>query len=177
MSISDVQAVIDSAKSRGTESLERVIRERLRGATDTEVRDATELALEIIESVPLFLARARQEAEERQLTSVVTPLLNHAEGYFVQPVDLIPEMTQGLAGLLDDSYLVLRILQNLDRGPDRFLDWDLGHPFRIPAPSGGRGNRGQAGRALPGRYARYRVRRRPAWGTRSPTSHILDADP
>ena len=131
MSISDVQAVIDSAKSRGTESLERLIRERLREATDTEVRDATELALEIIESVPLFLARAGQEAEERQLTSVVTPLLNHAEGYFVQPVDLIPEMTQGLAGLLDDSYLVLRILQNLDRGPDRFLDWDLGHPLEF----------------------------------------------
>jgi uncharacterized membrane protein YkvA (DUF1232 family) len=129
VSISDVQAVIDSAKSRGTESLERLIRERLREATDTEVRDATDLALEIIESVPLFLARAGQEAEQRQLTSVVTPLMNHAEGYFVQPVDLIPEMTQGLAGLLDDSYLVLRILHNLDRGPDRFLDWDLGHPL------------------------------------------------
>ena len=131
MSISEVQAVIDSAKSRGTESLERLIRERLREATDIEVRDATELALEIIESVPLFLARAGQEAEERQLTSVVKPLLNHAEGYFVQPVDLIPEMTQGLAGLLDDSYLVLRMLQNLDRGPDRFLDWDLGHPLEF----------------------------------------------
>ena len=95
------------------------------------MRDATDLALEIIESVPLFLARAGQEAEQRQLTSVVTPLLNHAEWYFVQPVDLIPEMTQGLAGLLDDSYLVLRILQNLDRGPDRFLDWDLGHPLEF----------------------------------------------
>jgi hypothetical protein len=38
-------------------------------------------------------------------------------------------MTQGLIGLLDDSYLVLRILQNLDRGPDRFLDWKLDEPL------------------------------------------------
>ena len=60
VSISDVQAVIDSAKSRGTKSLERLIRKRLCEATDAEVRDATELALEIIESVPLFLARAGQ---------------------------------------------------------------------------------------------------------------------
>jgi hypothetical protein len=37
-------------------------------------------------------------------------------------------MTQGLAGLLDDTYLVLRILQNLDKGPKPFLDWDLDFP-------------------------------------------------
>jgi hypothetical protein len=95
------------------------------------VRDTTDLVLEIIESVLLFLARPGQEAEQRQLTSVVTPLLNHAEGYFVQLVDLVPEMTQGSAGLLDDSCLVLRILQNLDRGPDYFMDWDLGHPIEL----------------------------------------------
>ena len=37
-------------------------------------------------------------------------------------------MTMGLAGLLDDTYLVLRILQNLDEGPEPFLDWDLEFP-------------------------------------------------
>ena len=40
-------------------------------------------------------------------------------------------MTQGLAGLLDDSYLVIRILQHLDRGPETFLDWDLDYPARF----------------------------------------------
>lgn len=98
MSLTDIQAVIESAKSRGTHSLERYVRRRLPDATEIEVRDATDLAVEIIESVPIFLARADQEAEERHLDS-------------------------------DDSYLVLRILENLDRGPDRFLDWDLGHPL------------------------------------------------
>jgi hypothetical protein len=87
--------------------------------------------MEVIESIPIFLARARQEAGDRGLDSVVTPLLDHAERYYVQPVDLIPEMTQGLVGLLDDSYLVIRMLQNLERGPNRFLDWDLDYPIRF----------------------------------------------
>ena len=129
MRIDDVQAVIQSAKARGDESLERFVRKRLPTATEAEVRDATELAVEIIESVPVFLARAAQHAEERQLQSVVDPLLEYAVRYFLRPVDLIPEMTQGLAGLLDDTYLVLRILENLDQGPEPFLDWDLKHPL------------------------------------------------
>lgn len=131
MAIDDIQAVIDSAKSRGIEPLRRFVRHRLPEATDGEVHDAAALAVEIIESVPIFLARADQEAEERRLDTVISPILQHVERYFLQPVDLIPEMTQGLVGLLDDSYLVLRILENLDRGPDRFLDWDLAHPLHF----------------------------------------------
>lgn len=128
--LTDIQAVIESAKSRGgMEALERYIQKRLPEAEAAEVKEAAEVAVEIIESIPIFLARARQEAAQRALRSVVGPLLDHAEHYFLQPVDLIPEMTQGLAGLLDDSYLVLRILENLDRGPEPFLDWDLKHPI------------------------------------------------
>ncbi|MHB1192259.1 MAG: hypothetical protein ACYC6F_04355 [Longimicrobiales bacterium] len=128
--LTDIQAVIESAKSRGgMEALERYIQRRLPEAEEAEVKEAAEVAVEIIESIPIFLARARQEADQRGLRSVVGPLLDHAEQYFLQPVDLIPEMTQGLAGLLDDSYLLIRILENLDRGPERFLDWDLKHPL------------------------------------------------
>lgn len=131
MSLADIQAVIDSAKRRGADPLVRFARLRLSEATDAEVRDAAALAIEIIESVPLFLARAGQEARERNLDAVVGPLLDHLERYFLEPMDLIPEMTQGLVGLLDDSYLVLRMLHYLDRGPDRFLDWDLDEPLRF----------------------------------------------
>lgn len=131
MRLPDVQAVIDSAKSRGREPLERWIRRRLPEATDAEVRDAADLAIEIVDGVPIFLARGYQEAEARHLESVVAPILDHVERYFLEPRDLIPEMTHGLVGLLDDAYLVLRILENLDRGPDRFLDWDLAHPLRF----------------------------------------------
>ena len=40
-------------------------------------------------------------------------------------------MTQGLTGLLDDSYLVIRILENLEKGPEAFLGWDLDYPVRF----------------------------------------------
>ncbi len=128
MDLGDVQAVIASAKARGMEPLERYIEKRLPDPSQEEVREAAEVALEVIETVPIFLARAAQEADERGLTSYVQPVLDHAVSYFVRPVDLIPEMTHGLAGLLDDTYLVLRVLQNLDSGPEPFLDWDLDHP-------------------------------------------------
>ena len=131
-SLSDIQAVIESAKARGgVEALKRYIRKRLPEAEDEEVSEAADVAVEIIDSIPIFLARARQEAEERGLTSVVTPLLDHAERYFLQPMDLIPEMTQGLAGLLDDSYLVIRMLEHLEKGPEPFLDWDLVYPAQF----------------------------------------------
>lgn len=130
--VTDVQAVIDSARARGgMEALEKFIRRRLPEAEDSEVHEAAEVAVEIIDSIPVFLARAHQEADERKLQSVVGPLLNHAEQYFLQPMDLIPEMTQGLAGLLDDSYLFIRVLQHLDEGPERFLDWDLEYPAQF----------------------------------------------
>ena len=125
----ELQAVIESAKSRGTGSLDRMIRKRLPGASENELVEARDLAIEIIESVPVFLARAEQEARDRNLVMVVQPILDHAARYFLRPVDLIPEMTHGLAGLVDDAYLVLRILDNLDRGPEPFLDWDLEHPL------------------------------------------------
>jgi hypothetical protein len=131
-SVPDVLAIIESAKVRGgLDYLERFIAKALPDVDDAEVQEAAQVALEVIESVPIFLARARQEADARGLTSVVYPVLRHAEQYYVQPMDLIPEMTRGLPGLLDDSYLVLRIIQNLDKGPQEFLDWDLEDPCRF----------------------------------------------
>ena len=128
----DLLAVIASAKARGgVEHLERWLHKQLPDSTEEEVSEAADVCVEIIDSIPVFLARAHQEAEERGLVSVVVPLLNHAENYFLQPMDLIPEMTQGLAGLLDDAYLVIRILENLERGPEPFLDWDLDYPARF----------------------------------------------
>jgi uncharacterized membrane protein YkvA (DUF1232 family) len=131
-SIPDILAVIDSAKARGgTDALERFVAKSIPEAEEMEVEEAAQVALEIIESVPVLLARARQAGTERGLSSVVTPLLNHAERYYLQPMDVIPEMTQGLPGLLDDSYLVIRIIENLDKGPQDYLDWDLEYPTRF----------------------------------------------
>ena len=128
----DILAIIESAKARGgIEALRKFIAKALPESEESEVAEAADVALEIIESIPIFLARARQEAQARNLGSVVNPLLDHAENYYLQPVDLLPEMTLGLAGLLDDSYLIIRILENLEKGPEAFLDWDLDYPARF----------------------------------------------
>ena len=130
--LADITAIIDSAKARdGQGALERHVRKSLPDATEKEVLEAVDVATEIIDSIPVFLARARQEARTRGLEAVAGPLLDQAELYFLRPLDLIPEMTQGLVGLLDDSYLVVRTLQGLDRGPQPFLDWDLDYPARF----------------------------------------------
>ena len=130
--LADIVAIIESAKARGGRvGLERHITKALPEDTVAEVTEAADVATEIIDSIPVFLARARQEAHSRGLESVAGPLLDQAERYFLRPVDLIPEMTQGLAGLLDDSYLVIRTLQNLDKGPQPFLDWDLDYPAQF----------------------------------------------
>ena len=130
--IPDILAIIESAKARdGREMLHNHVAKMLPEADELERDEVVELALEVIESVPVFLASARQEAEDRGLSSAVNPLLDCAEHYYLQPIDLIPEMTQGLAGLLDDSYLVIRILENLEKGPEAFLDWDLDYPARF----------------------------------------------
>ncbi|MEX0836757.1 MAG: DUF1232 domain-containing protein [Gemmatimonadota bacterium] len=125
----DVAAVIESAKARGdVDTLRDYIAKTLSGAEDGDpqkVADVASVALEIIETIPILLASAHREAEDRGLAKVVLPLLERAERYFLVPIDLIPEMTHGLPGLLDDAYLVLRTLENLESGPEPFLDWDL----------------------------------------------------
>lgn len=131
MEIADVQAVIESARARGSEPLRRYIRRQMPDASQEQVEEAAELAVEIIESVPVILAGAFREAEERHMVPLVAPLLERAVIYFTRPVDLIPEMTHGLAGLLDDTYLVLRILERLERGPDGFVQWDLEYPLHF----------------------------------------------
>ncbi|MEX2466152.1 MAG: DUF1232 domain-containing protein [Gemmatimonadota bacterium] len=134
--LEDIVAVIQSAKARavgveGLDGLEAFIARALPDASEAEVEDAARLALEIIESIPVFLARARQEAGERGLDQVVLPLLERAERYFLKPIDLIPEMTHGLPGLLDDAYLVIRTLQSLDGGSEPFLDWNIEAPVQF----------------------------------------------
>ena len=131
MNLEEVQAVIESAKTRGSDQLSTYVRARLPEASDAEVEDAAAVLLDIIESVPLILAAAARGAEDRNLAHVVQPVLDRAVRYFLHPVDLMPEMTLGLPGLLDDTYLVLRILQALEEGPEPLVDWDLDHPTSL----------------------------------------------
>lgn len=125
--------MLASARDRdGMAGLRSYVAEALGGeATEEEAHEAADVAWEIIESVPLFIVHARSEADSRGIAGMVDPILSTAEAYYLHPVDLIPEMTQGLAGLLDDSYLVIRLLQHLCRPPEPLFDWDLDYPLRF----------------------------------------------
>ena len=129
--LEDIQAVIASAKERDEGKLEEFVRRVSPSSSDEEVAEAAAVALEVVEMVPVVLACAAQAAEERQLEVVVLPVLEHAARYFVNPVDLIPEMTQGLAGLLDDTYLAFRILENFNYGSPPLMDVDFMEPLRF----------------------------------------------
>ena len=83
VNLADVRAVIDSAKVRDEGRLEDFIRATSPNSTDREVADAASVAIEVVETVPLLLARAAQAAEERGLGVVVNPLLDHAARYFI----------------------------------------------------------------------------------------------
>ena len=131
MNLEEIQAVIDSAKARGIDQLATYVRGRMPDASDQDIQDTAEVLLEIIESVPLVLAAAAQGAKERKLGHLVQPVLDRAARYFLHPVDLMPEMTLGLPGLLDDAYLVFRILQVLEEGPEPLVEWDLDHPISL----------------------------------------------
>ena len=131
MNLDEIQAVIDSAKARGTDLLTAYVQGRLPDASERDVADTAEVLLEIIESVPLVLAAAAKGAADRNLGHVVQPVLDRAARYFIHPMDLMPEMTLGLPGLLDDTYLVFRILQVLEEGPEPLVEWDLDHPTSL----------------------------------------------
>lgn len=55
----DILAIIESAKARGgIEGLRKFIAKMLPESEESEVAEAADVALEIIESIPIFLARA-----------------------------------------------------------------------------------------------------------------------
>lgn len=131
MNLEDIQAVIDSAKVRDSGQLEDFIRRMSPTSTETEIAEAAAVAVEVVEMVPVVLACAAQAAEQRGLRVVVMPVLDHAARYFINPLDLIPEMTHGMAGLLDDTYLAFRILENFNYGSPPLMDVDFSEPLRF----------------------------------------------
>ena len=131
MNLGDVQAVIESAKARDDGRLEDFIRKIAPRFSQEEVTDAASIATEIVETVPVLLARAAQAADQRGLGFLVMPLLEQTAEYFIDPIDLIPEMTQGMVGLLDDTYLALRVLENLNCGAHPLFDAKFEEPLRF----------------------------------------------
>ncbi len=129
--LEDVHAVIESAKARDDGRLAAAVQARVPGADQETVRQMSASALATIESIPALLVLADDEAQRLGVTRVVRPLLGYAVRYFVEPMDVVPEMTKGVAGLLDDAYLSLKILEHINQGPTPLFTWEFDSPLRF----------------------------------------------
>lgn len=104
-----LQRTIGQAKLGNTERLEDFIARA--GSLDArEVPAAVARAMGIIEGIPDLLDAVSEAALSRGIGLMVQPLLDHAAAYFVDPTDHAPEAAYGVAGLLDDAYLALSLV-------------------------------------------------------------------
>ncbi len=121
--VTGIEAVIDSAARRDEGRLKTYLRDRLpKQPTDEELEEACTTAMECIQLVPTVLKSVSLAGKEKGLSTSVEPLLQYVVTYFVAPIDLIPEMTQGLAGLLDDTYLALKLVHSLNQTEEPLED-------------------------------------------------------
>ncbi len=127
----DIRAVIDSAKAREHGQLEALVRKQFPEGTEEQIREGVESVTAIVDSVPALIALADQEAERRGIARMVRPVLGRAVRYFVAPIDVVPEMTQGLTGLIDDAYLAIRILEHVNSGPKPLIGWEFDEPLQL----------------------------------------------
>ena len=79
-----------------------------------DIVGVVKLIQEYVEHAPAFLEAAATAAEQAGITGQVMPLLEVAEQYFLSPLDIIPDH-MGLAGLMDDAYLVHMLIQGISQ--------------------------------------------------------------
>ncbi|WP_439578070.1 DUF1232 domain-containing protein [Elioraea sp.] len=118
------------ARAPGRVLLANAVRNRMgTGATAAEVDDALAFCREILDAVPTLLDRVRAAAQQQGLSALVEPMLEHAEAYFVNPVDVLPEAVFGELGLLDDAYLALNAIRMVQVEPNPLIRIDLAPPL------------------------------------------------
>ena len=82
-----------------------------------------------LEQVPEFIDALAETAADARVASVVTPILEAVQEYFLDPDDVVPD-SHGILGLLDDMYIALSLLQAVSEQYREFtghtlLDVDL----------------------------------------------------
>ena len=82
-----------------------------------------------LEQVPEFIDALSETAADARVASVVTPILEAVQEYFLDPDDVVPD-SHGILGLLDDMYIALSLLQAVSEQYREFtghalLDVDL----------------------------------------------------
>ena len=124
-----IRRIIAEQDGRGAVSIEQFIRVRARNNTEAEIRDSIDYCREIINAVPVIIDQVRKTAEERGFSNWVEPLVAHAEDYFLEAEDYLPEKQLGAFGLLDDAYVALKVLSFLHAGPDPVLKVEVDGPL------------------------------------------------
>ena len=76
------------------------------------VNDCYGFILKYINHVPDLLDHINSAAKEKGVSNEILPILNNAEKYFFDPIDIIPDHW-GLLGLMDDAYLTHCLIQIL----------------------------------------------------------------
>lgn len=118
------------AQGQGAQALATAVRNRLGNrATAAEIAETVAYCREILDAVPILLDRLREAAREQGVAAVIEPMLAHAEAYFVNPVDVLPEAMLGELGLLDDAYLALNAIRRVQVEPDPLIRIDLAAPL------------------------------------------------
>lgn len=82
-----------------------------------------------LENVPELIDALREAAAMAEVSSVVEPVLQAAEGYFLDENDVLPD-SHGVLGLLDDMYLTLSLIhavseRHRSRAGRALMDADL----------------------------------------------------
>jgi uncharacterized membrane protein YkvA (DUF1232 family) len=76
------------------------------------VEGAVTFVRQYVEHAPALLEALEASASKAGVMQQVTPILEAAENYFLQPMDFIPDQL-GLAGLTDDAYVAHVLVQKM----------------------------------------------------------------
>lgn len=87
---------------------------RLRGVqlNEPQLNGVIRFIREYIEHVPGLIDQIYAHAKGKGVIDQISPILEAAEGYFIAPLDVIPDQL-GLLGLVDDAYLANTLMQEI----------------------------------------------------------------
>lgn len=117
MQVDRIRAQIREAKDveRKTGTLVRAITELSRQngtrVSALQVGKVIDFVTQYIEHAPDVLEKVAESARRNGTEADIRPLMDAIEEFFLAPDDIIPDQF-GLAGLLDDAYLVYTLLQS-----------------------------------------------------------------
>lgn len=119
-----LQETIARARVAHADSLEAYVT-RAAALEPDEIRARVDRVMAIVEGIPDLLDHVSEAAMTRGIGLIVQPLLDHAAAYFCNPTDHAPESAYGVAGLLDDAYLALSVVNLVHENFEPLVESDV----------------------------------------------------